>query len=465
MNKPKVIKKYFLKTLKKQIKDTEILKIVGGTYFSIPEDFEKAIPYYEKLIKEIKDDYSLYYQLSFLYERVYQNKKLDIQIKYAQKALELAPYNNLVRAFLAKLYYRAGEKDKTYEHFEKMMSNNPTPEQQVLYSRIFMQEGELEKGYDLYKIRFQTSNVAYPKELTDKTRWSGKEDLSNSTVIVHYEQGFGDSIMFVRYIPQLAKIAKKIILVVQKNIIPILKSSGYDRYCEILSHEADINPTIELADSNSSVMYTGASGMSRIPHDYHIPMMDLPYFFKESPDKMFEAKGYLTVDKKKAEDFKKKYVNNNNKFKIGISYHGTKQSNSTYRDVPVKEFLPLLNLKNVELYSFQADEYAKELDDLPHNVQIYNLGKEFKNFEDTACAIECMDLIISTDNVVMNLAGALGKKTFALFNIYPESRWYKTEGNDIGWYKSVKPFRVKTFNDWENLILDVKSQIEKDYNL
>ena len=205
--------------------------------------------------------------------------------------------------------------------------------------------------------------------------------------------------------------------------------------------------------------------MSRIPHDYHIPMMDLPYLFKESPDKMFEAKGYLTVDKKKAEDFKKKYVNNNNKFKIGISYHGTKQSNSTYRDIPVKEFLSLLNLKNVELYSFQADEYAKELDDLPDNVQIYNLGKEFKNFEDTACAIECMDLIISTDNVVMNLAGALGKKTFALFNIYPESRWYKTEGNDIGWYKSVKPFRVKTFNDWENLILDVKSQIEKDYNL
>lgn len=465
LNKPKVIKKYFLKTLKKHIKDTEILKIVGGTYFSIPEDFEKAIPYYEKLIKEIKDDYSLYYQLSFLYERVYQNKKLDIQIKYARKALELAPYNNLVRAFLAKLYYRAGEKDKTYEHFEKMMSNNPTPEQQVLYSRIFMQEGELEKGYDLYKIRFQTSNVAYPKELTDKTRWSGKEDLSNSTVIVHYEQGFGDSIMFVRYIPQLAKIAKKIILVVQKNIIPILKSSGYDKYCEILSHEADINPTIELADSNSSVMYTGASGMSRIPHDYHIPMMDLPYLFKESPDKMFEAKGYLTVDKKKLESFKKKYINNNNKFKIGISYHGTKQSNSTYRDIPVKEFLPLLNLKDVELYSFQADEYAKELDDLPDNVQIYNLGKEFKNFEDTACAIECMDLIISTDNVVMNLAGALGKKTFALFNIYPESRWYKTEGNDIGWYKSVKPFRVKTFNDWETLLLDVKSQIEKDYNL
>lgn len=461
LKQPKIVKQLFLDELKKHTEDIEVLKIVATTYFGMDDCFKEAIPYFEELITQETENYALYYQLSFLYERVYQNKKLDKQIEYATKALEFVPDNNLVLAFLGKLYYRSGNKNKAKEFFERMMKNNPTPEQQVLYSRMFLKEGDLKTGYEMYKVRFKTSNVAYPKELTDETRWDGKSDISNSTVIVHYEQGFGDSIMFVRYLPRLSKIAKKVILVVQKNIIPILKSSGFDKYCEILSHEADINPHIKLDDMNSSVMYTGASGMSKIPHDYHIPMMDLPYLFDESPDKMLEANGYLKADKEKVEEFRKKYINSNDKIKIGLSYHGTKQSNSTYRDIKVKEFLPLFRLENVEFYSFQADEYAEELEGLPKDVEVKNLGKIFKNFEDTACAIESMDCVITTDNVVMNLAGALGKKTFGLFNVFSESRWYKTEGDDIGWYKSVKPLRAKNYNEWTPLIETLKNEIDK----
>lgn len=461
LKQPEIVKRLFLDELKKHTDDTEILKIVATTYFGMDDCFKEAIPYFEELIKRENNNYALFYQLSFLYERVYQNKELDKQIEYATKALEFAPDNNLVIAFLAKLYYRSGDKEKAKELFERMMKNNPTPEQQVLYSRMFLKEGDLKTGYEMYKVRFKTSNVAYPKELTDKTRWDGKSDISNSTVIVHYEQGFGDSVMFVRYLPRLSKIAKKVILVVQKNIIPILKSSGFDKYCEILSHEADINPHIKLDDINSSVMYTGASGMSKIPHDYHIPMMDLPYLFEESPDKMLEAGGYLSADKEKVEEFRKKYINSNDKIKIGLSYHGTKQSNSTYRDIKVKEFLPLFRLENVEFYSFQADEYAEELEGLPNDVEVKNLGKIFRNFEDTACAIECMDCVITTDNVVMNLAGAMGKKTFGLFNVFSECRWYKTEGENIGWYKSVKPLRAKNYNEWTPLINTLKNEIKK----
>lgn len=461
LGKPEFIKKYFIKELKKHTDDVEILKLVGTTYLGTG-DFKEAIPYYEKLIT-VDANYSLYYQLSFLYERVYQNKKLDKQIEYAQKALELAPKNNLVLAFLAKLHYRAGQKELSRKYFEQMMKNDPTPEEQVLFSRYFLKEGDLKTGYELYKVRFKTSNVAYPKELTDETRWDGKADLSDKTVILHYEQGFGDSVMFVRYLPKLAKLAKKVILVIQKNLIPILKSSGYDKYCEILSHEADVNPNIKLADTNASIMYTSASGMSRIPHDYHIPMMDLPYLFGESPERMEEAGGYLQVDEKKFEDFRKKYIKDNNKIKVGLSYHGTVQSNSTYRDISVKEFLPLFEMEGVEFYSFQADEHADELKNLPKHVKVHNLGRKFKNFEDTACAMKCMDLIISTDNVVMNLGGALGVKTFGLFNVFPESRWYKTDGEDIGWYKSVEPFRAKNYNEWQPVIKEIKTRIKTDF--
>lgn len=459
----KIAEKYLLEDLLKEVDNLEITKTIGDIYFGIPEEFAKAIPYYEKLVQLGNCNPIFFYQLSFLYERVYQNKKLDVQIDYARKALEKIPDNNLIMAFLAKLLYRNGQKSEAVKYFEKMMKNNPTPEEIVLYSRLFMKEGDLKKAYDMYRVRFKTSNVAYPKELKEEKRWDGKKDLSDSTVILHYEQGFGDSVMFIRYLPRLAKLAKKVILVVQKNLIPILKSSGYDEYCEILSHEADISPNIKLKDVNSSIMYTTASGMSRIPHDYHIPMMDLPYLFDESPDKMYEAEGYLKVDENKVEEYRRKHIKNNDKIKIGISYHGTSQSNQTYRDISLAEFLPLMTMKNVEVYSFQADEYATEIDELPKDAKIYDLGRKFKNFEDTACAMSCMDLVVTTDNVVMNLAGALGIKTFGLFNVFSESRWYKTEGEDIGWYKSVKPFVAKDFNDWKPVIDSIKECVEKEF--
>lgn len=458
-----VVKKHFIPVLEEYKSDPEVLNIIGSVYFGIPENYKDAIPYYEKLVELYPNESEPYDRLSFLYERVYQDKFIDKQIFYAQKALEYSENKNPIYAFLAKLYYRNGDKKECEKYFNLLMNNNPKPEEKIIYGRYFMKEGNIEKGFDFYRCRFDTGNIAYPKDLIPEKRWNGEDDLSNSTVIVHYEQGFGDSVMFSRYIPDIAKLAKKVIFVVQKNLIPVFKDSGYERYCEILSHEADINPNIELENTNASVMYSKGSGMSKIPHDYHIPIADTPYLFKESPDKMYSAKGYLSVKPEKVEAFRQKYINKNDKIKVGLAYHGTKDSILTYRDIPVNAFIPLLKMDNLEFYSFQSDVYAKELETLDPKIKINDLGKVFKNFEDTACAMNCMDLVISSDNVVMNLAGALGVKTYGMFNVYTESRWYKTDGEDIGWYKSVKPFKAKTFNDWEGVVKEIKEEIIKEF--
>ena len=101
-----------------------------------------------------------------------------------------------------------------------------------------------------------------------------------------------------------------------------------------------------------------------------------------------------------------------------------------------------------------------------NNTNIINLGKYFHDFSDTAAAIENCDLIISTDSAVLNLAGAMGKKTFGLFEQYPELGWYKLDGKDVGWYKSVKPFRIKYGKDFNIEINEItnliKNLIKKD---
>ena len=465
----KVLLKYYLPFFEKYIdQDDEMLELTALVYAEIEDYYAKAIPMYEKIIqKNTNVTFDHYMRLAILYERVYQDKNLDIQIKYAQKALETTHEMNETLVLLAKLYYRAGKINEYRECFNKILSNNPSADDIVAFGSFLINEGKIKEGFDKYRLRFDTmyylKGTYYPKPLTREKHWDGVKDISNSTVIVHFEQGFGDSVMFSRYIPALSAKAGKIIFVVQKNFLSLFKSSGYEKYCTLFSHEAGLMSNLELPIMNYSMMYGEGKGIEKIPYDYHIPLMDLPYLMNESPARMSESGGYLIADKDKIEIYRKKYIKDDGKFKIGFAYHGTKQSNQTYRDIPARKFIPFLKMKGIDCYSLQAGEFMKELEDLPEDVKMYNLGKDFKDFENTACAMNCMDLIITTDNVIMNLAGALGLKTYGLFNVYPEHRWYKTQGDDVGWYKSVRPFRVETFNDWDNLILEVKEHMLKDF--
>ena len=120
-----------------------------------------------------------------------------------------------------------------------------------------------------------------------------------------------------------------------------------------------------------------------------------------------------------------------------------------------------MQLPDVEVYSFQVDDLTRQMDRIPQDATLIRLGKTFHNWEDTACAMNCMDLMISTDNGVMNLAGALGIKTFGLFNRIVEWRWFKTEGEDIAWYKSIKPFQCPTSGAWDVPVAKVMEEVDK----
>ena len=94
-----------------------------------------------------------------------------------------------------------------------------------------------------------------------------------------------------------------------------------------------------------------------------------------------------------------------------------------------------------------------------NNIKI--LKKDLNNFAQTAAVIENMDIVVSTDNVILNLAGAMGKKTLGLFNWYYEYRWYDLTGEDVGWYTSVKPFINPSINDWQSSVTRVVEEIQK----
>ena len=410
------------------------------TYTDI-KDNRKAIEYYEKALEKNQNNFSIYNMLGHLYSTCYQDKFKDKQIEYLTRAYELAPNNRIVVKNLAYVYGKFDEVQKADEFYSKLMYLNPTHSDLHAYGAYLVRHQRFSEGFKFLQHRFQKEdlkNVAFPQLLTTKKKkWNLKVDIKDKRILVHFEQGFGDSIMFVRFLDELKSMCKEVSLVVQRPLISLFEDSklGVNIYTE------EQIPSINF--------------------DYYIPMMDLPIVCETKPSTIPKAGGYLKVPKSKINAYKKEFINDNDKIKIGIAYEGTLASKETDRDIPLRFLYPLMQLPDVEVYSFQVDDLTRQMDMIPPEAQLIRLGRTFKNWEDTACAMNCMDFMVTTDNGVMNLAGALGIKTFGLFNRIVEWRWFKTEGNNIAWYKSIKPFQCPTSGEWEVPVNKVLEEVEK----
>lgn len=432
----------FLKRFEEMSPDKEdvYVYLADLTYTDI-KDNKKAIEYYEKALEKNSMNFSIYNMLGHLYSTCYQDKFKEKQIEYLTRAYQLAPNNRIVVKNLAYVYGKFDEIQKADEFYSKLMYLNPTHSDLHAYGAYLVRHQRFSEGFKFLQHRFlkeDLNNVAFPPIFSSKKkRWSMKVNISDKHILVHFEQGFGDSIMFIRFLDDLKKRCREVSVVVQNSLVSLFKSSKLG---------------VEVYSENE---------LDKVQYDYWIPMMDLPIVCETKPSSIPKAGGYLKVSKSKINAYKKEHINDNNKIKIGIAYEGTLASKETDRDIPLSYLYPLMKLPDVEVYSFQVDDLTRQMDRIPHDAQLIRLGKTFKNWEDTACAMNCMDFMVTTDNGVMNLAGALGIKTFGLFNRIVEWRWFKVEGEDIGWYKSIKPFQAPTAGNWEVPIQKVLEEIDK----
>lgn len=394
-------------------------------------DYKTAIEYYEKFI-ELDNSKSVVYTITAdLYEKAYGDLSIKKQIEYYEKAFYLKPSRLAIHG-LAFGYEKIGDYINAKKYYEILLQNNPTETDLYNYGLFLIHAGNLYEGHKYITNRFNINDINLKYPIQTAKRWDLKTDIKNKILLVHYEQGFGDTIMYCRFIPFLKDFAKRIIFVVQDELYDLIKNS------------TKISSDIEIISDKTNI--------ESIDYDVDMALLDIPYVLKTEISNIPFAEGYLEVSQKNIEDFRKKYLESNNKTKIGIANSGSKDSNYKGRDIDLTEF-SILQKQNLEIFYLQKDISID-------NSNIINLGAEFNDFTQTASAIRNMDLIISTDNVILNLAGALGVKTIGLFNKDTNYRWFKTNGNDTGWYKSVKPLQAQVQNDWTPVMNELANLIE-----
>ena len=415
-----------------------VYKTIGYIYHQL-EDYKNASKYmnqftlYGSSSQITAEDYNL---LGFYYERLYTTKTHDI--KDLDKAI-----NNFIMSsyrkpndknYLKNVTITASKANKfalAGRYWKKLFKlGGLTNDDKFDYAAHCLKNGDFEGFEKYYEYRFdkETNPTVIPK--IDKPRWDGNIDLSDKTLLVVYEQGFGDTILMAGYLPRLTKIAKKVIYVVQDSLLTLISNSFKD---------IDVISATQFRNNTT------------INYDYYIPSMSIPMALKLDRENISVGEGYLKPEENSSLSYLSLYFSNN-KLKIGLSLSGNKDGDTT-RDIPIEAIEPLTNLDNIQLYLLNKDI---EID----NPKIINLGKLFENFNETAGAMANCDIIISTDNVLMNLAGALGKKTFGLFNYSNQFRYFDLTGDNIVWLTSVKPFVCSDIDKWEDVIDSIIKEIK-----
>ena len=384
----------------------------------------EAIATYQKCLKLQPDLIRAKYNLGVA---LGDNQQYEAAINVLEQVINTEPDNADVQNSIAYAYSQKGELHKAIKHYEKAIYlNGNFAKAHFNLGITLLKNGDLKRGFAECEWRWQTGQ--FTPFQCPHPRWKG-EDISNKILLIHTEQGAGDAIQFIRYVPLAAKLCQGIILVCLPELIPLFKNI----------------PEID------KLMPPGELKLSEF--DIYVPLMSLPYIFGTTLETIPANIPYLQSTNSNPINL------TNTQYKVGIVWSGSStHKNDGNRSCKITDFLPILQVPGVKFYSLQKGENRQELTQVPSNIQIEDLSYQLNNYSDTAAVIEQLDLVITVDTSVAHLAGALGKNVWNLLCFNPDWRWLQ-EVEDTLWYPTMKLFRQSQSRKWQEVIEKVQEHL------
>ena len=385
-------------------------------------NFRAAVPSYEKAVQFEPVNSDAYYNLANAYQQL---DAFTDAIKSFERALEIDPDHIDAKCNLASAWQSLGYSDRAIEILrdsiaqEMLRGDNESVDLHWNLALALLQSGNMRDGWREYEWRWRTPTFAAFRREFAAPLWDGG-DISGKSIFVHAEQGFGDALQFVRYVPLLADRGARVFLECRQELQSLFTQVEGVSSC--LSLGAD------------------ASGF-----DVHAPLLSLPYLFNTVENTVPADVPYLTPPKDIAPDSR---LTEAPDVKVGIVWLGSSTRPDNHkRSCPLSVWGPIFDVPGVTFFSLQVSCARDKLAGLEKAPEIVDLGKDFKDFSDTAAAVANLDTVISVDTSVLHLAGALGVTAFALLS-QPTGFLWMNDRDDSPWYPSLRLFRQKTPGDW-----------------
>ena len=305
--------------------------------------------------------------------------------------------------------------------------------------------GDYQNGWQDYEWRWQGDNGPIIKDVRYLAQpcWLGRESIAGKAILLHSEQGMGDTIQFCRYAKWVADCGAKVILEVQAPLQGLL--AGVEGVFQVV-----------------------AQGDARPAFDYYCPLMSLPLAFKTTLATLPARTPYIKIDAQKALYWKQR-LGEKSKLRVGLVWSGGFRAHqpelwaiNDRRNVPLAMFAALKH-PDIEFYSLQKgqpaeSELAQLLDRNWDGPQLANFAGELRDFAETAALLEQLDLLISVDTSTAHLAGAMGKPVWILNRFDACWRWL-LDRSDSPWYPSARLYRQESAGDWDGVIRRVASDL------
>ena len=298
-------------------------------------------------------------------------------------------------------------------------------------SHVYLSTGDWVRGFRDYEFRWEAQPKNSPKRNFAQPLWLGETPLAGRRILLHAEQGLGDTLMSVRYVPRVAQAGATIALEVQR-------------------------PLKSLLARMKGVSEVVAKGEPLPGFDVHCPLMSLPLAFGTTLETVPAEVPYLEAQQDRVLEWRHR-VRDVGLPRIGIVWRGNWRADAS-RSIPLQTFLGISS-PHIQLISLQKEIPDDDKAFLQQHDVLYFDEEIHKDFSDTAALIALTDLVVSIDTSVAHLAGAMGKPVWIPLRLSAEWRWLQGR-NDSVWYPTARLFRQPASGDWKSVIARVRQELE-----
>jgi len=361
--------------------------------------------------------------------------ELDLADQEIATVLLQEPEDFIVHKSLTGTYYTLGHWAKYRAEITRYRKLEPASAyldfEESLVDLLF---SDMPGGWERYEARLQIPKLLrLDQRVFQQPAWCG-ESFTGKTLLLWCEQGFGDSLMFMRYLPMVKALGGRVLFEAQAELVDVAATcSGVD----LVIQRGVRPPPFDFQASLLSLPWIFRTELATIPGE--VPYLDVP---TEVPNQQALLDCLVLAQ---------------GSTRIGLVWAGSPIHGRDYeRSLPSAALAPLADLPGVSWFSFQLGK--QENPPLPN---LTSLAPLLKNFSDTAYALSGMDLLITVDTSIAHLAGALGIPTLLLLSFQPDFRWLLGR-DDSPWYPTLRLYRQPTYGDWETVIQQVVLDLSQD---
>lgn len=358
-------------------------------------------------------------------------------IASCRRAIELRPGRSESHLTLGFILSEQGDREAALAAYQQAIELNPdNAEAHKNRSLVWLLQGKLAEGWAEYEWRWKCPEL--PERPFKQPLWDGLP-LEGRTILLHAEQGLGDTIQFIRYAPLVRDRGGKVVVVGQRPLVGLLASCpGIER----IVAQGDVLPAF----------------------DVHAPLASLPRIFGTMLENVPTNIPYLAADALLVERWRQELAPQRG-FKIGIAWQGSANYRwDAKRSIRLEQFEPLARLPGVQLYSLQKGFGSEQIGQVASRFAIVDLGGRLDQttgpFLDTAAVMKNLDLVISSDTSIPHLAGALGVPVWLATPFVPDWRWL-LDRDDSPWYPSMRLFRQPNRGDWESVFRRMAAELQR----